>query len=213
MRNEFGNQLSKLKSEMVVMGNMCEEAIDCAVKALFEDDKELSQRALTLEAEIDEKEKEIERMCIRLLLTQQPVASDLRAVSAALKMISDMERIGDHGEDIAELTEYIRAEGLPQEENLMQMADAATAMVAKSMRAFANEDSEMARQVIDDDDQVDALFLKVKEELAQLIGANHEKGELYLDLLMIAKYLERVADHATNIGEWVVYGITGKHCV
>lgn len=213
MRNEFERQMEQLNGELTSMGKMCEDAVDCAMKALFEGDMNMAQKAFDREEKIDQKEKDIESLCMKLLLRQQPVARDLRLISAALKMISDMERIGDQAEDIAEILEYMQDAAIPQEENLRAMAETATSMVTQSVESFVDSDLELAYKVIDTDDTVDEYFIKVKEDLIAMIAENPEQGGLYLDLLMIAKYLERVADHATNIGEWVVFSITGKHFV
>ena len=149
---------------------------------------------------------------MRLLLQQQPVAGDLRVISSALKMISDMERIGDHAEDIAEIAGYIEeGEGIPQEDNLQMMARAASSMVTESVDSFVKKDLELAEKVIVDDNIVDGYFDKVKSDLIVMISEEPGKGQLYLDLLMVAKYLERIADHTTNIGEWVAYSITEQH--
>lgn len=213
MRDEFDKQLEALNAEMISMGSMCEEAIDCAMKALFEGDTDMVQRTLEYEEKIDQKEKDIENLCMKLLLKQQPVATDLRTISSALKMISDMERIGDQAEDIVEILEYMKGSDLPQEQNLMRMAEASTVMVTGSIDSFVKRDLELALKVIKDDDIVDEYFSEVKKDLIIMISETPDKGGLYLDLLMIAKYLERVADHATNIAEWVVYSIIGKHSV
>lgn len=213
MRDAFGKQMELLNAEMAEMGDMCEASIACAMKALFEADMGMAEKTLEYEKQIDQKEKDIENLCMRLLLRQQPVATDLRTVSSALKMISDMERIGDQAEDIVEILEYMEAEKLPQEENLDNMAKAAASMVNQAIESFIKKDLQMAEKVILDDDIVDRYFDKVKKDLILMIAQNPQKGELYLDLLMIAKYLERIADHATNIAEWVAYGISGSHIV
>ena len=199
MRNRFDQQLEMLNSELITMGALCEEA-------------DMAERAIEAERQIDQKEREIEGLCMRLLLQQQPVAGDLRVISSALKMISDMERIGDHAEDIAEIAGFIEeGEGIPQEDNLQQMARAASSMVTKSVDSFVKKDLKLANKVIVDDDVVDGYFDKVKDDLIVMISEEPGNGRLYLDLLMVAKYLERVADHTTNIAEWVVYSITGQH--
>lgn len=212
MRNRFEQQLDMLNSELITMGAICEEALTYAMNALFKGDMDMAERAIEAERQIDQKEREIESLCMRLLLKQQPVASDLRIISSALKMISDMERIGDHAEDIAEIAGYIEEDnGIWQEETLKLMAEAASLMVTESVDSFVKKDLKLAEKVIADDNIVDGYFDKVKEELIIRISKEPEKGKLYLDLLMAAKYLERVADHTTNIGEWVVYSITGHH--
>lgn len=195
------------------MGNMCKTAIEQAMEALFAGDMNSAKNVILVEEQIDQKEKDIESLCMKLLLRQQPVASDLRTISAALKMISDMERIGDQAEDIAEIVEYMEADAIPQEENLKSMAQRTVDMVILSIEAFVACDESMAAEVIEADDEVDDYFLKVKEDLIIMIADSPEEGGLYIDLMMIAKYLERIADHATNIAEWVVYGITGRRDV
>lgn len=213
MRNEFSRQLDLLSREMTEMGNMCKAAIEQAMEALFSGDMDAAKNVILGEEQIDQKEKDIESLCMKLLLRQQPVASDLRTISAALKMISDMERIGDQSEDIAEIVEYMEADAIPQEENLKSMAQRTVDMVIHSIEAFVVCDESMASEVIEADDEVDDYFLKVKEDLIIMIADSPEEGGLYIDLMMIAKYLERIADHATNIAEWVVYGITGRRNV
>lgn len=213
MRNEFSRQLNLLNREMTEMGNMCKTAIEQAMEALFAGDMNSAKNVILVEEQIDQKEKDIESLCMKLLLRQQPVASDLRTISAALKMISDMERIGDQAEDIAEIVEYMEADAIPQEENLKSMAQRTVDMVILSIEAFVACDESMAAEAIEADDEVDDYFLKVKEDLVIMIADSPEEGGLYIDLMMIAKYLERIADHATNIAEWVVYGITGRRDV
>ena len=213
MRNEFSRQLNLLSREMTEMGNMCKAAIEQAMEALFSGDMDAAKNVILGEEQIDQKEKDIESLCMKLLLRQQPVASDLRTISAALKMISDMERIGDQSEDIAEIVEYMEADAIPQEENLKSMAQRTVDMVIHSIEAFVVCDESMASEGIEADDEVDDYFLKVKEDLIIMIADSPEEGGLYIDLMMIAKYLERIADHATNIAEWVVYGITGRRNV
>ena len=212
MRNRFDQQLETLNAELITMGALCEEAVMYAMQALFKGDMDMAEKAFEAERQIDQKEREIENLCMRLLLQQQPVAGDLRVISSALKMISDMERIGDHAEDIAEIAGYIEeGEGIPQEDNLQMMARAASSMVTESVDSFVKKDLELAEKVIGDDNIVDGYFDKVKSDLIVMISEEPGKGQLYLDLLMVAKYLERIADHTTNIGEWVAYSITGQH--
>ena len=211
MRNAFHEQLDQLNVELIRMGALCEEAISAATKALLEGDMELGQRANALEREIDEKEREIESQCMRLLLRQQPVARDLRAVSAALKMISDMERIGDQAADIAETLQYITDTEAESKSHIAEMAAAAGRMVTDAVSAFVGKDLHQAQAVVAYDDRVDALFTQVKSELTAMILENPQNGENCLDLLMIAKYFERIGDHAVNIAEWVMFSITGRH--
>ena len=212
MRNKFDEQLDNLNSEMIKMGKLCEEAIGAAIKLTMEkDNKELKQEVLEAESEIDRKEREIEDICMKLLLRQQPVARDLRVISSALKMISDMERIGDQASDIAELAEYVRESNVKYKIHLNDMAKEVIKMVTKSIDSFVNKDLEMARKVIIYDDVVDNYFDDIKKDLIAMISENKESGEEFLDILMIAKYLERIGDHATNIAEWVEYSVLGTH--
>lgn len=210
MRNTFNEQLEQLNVELIKMGALCEEAISSATKALLDADQELGRRTDQLERDIDQKERDIENQCMKLLLRQQPVAGDLRAVSAALRMISDMERIGDQAADIAEIARDIETSGLRRSVPMDEMARAAIGMVTDSVDAFVRGDLALAHAVIREDDEVDRLFLQVREELTRLIGAG-ENGSVCLDLLMVAKYFERIGDHAVNIAEWVEYSLTGKH--
>lgn len=212
MRNRFDEQLSQLNEEIIAMGTMIEQAIEAAVDALIHQNVEEAKRAMDSDKEIDHQEREIENLCLKLLLQQQPVARDLRVISAALKMITDMERIGDHAVDISELT--IVMSGKPymkRLEHIEQMAKETMVMLIRSLEAYVNKNLEQAREVIDHDDIVDDLFLKVKTELIQLIRENADNGEQAADLLMVAKYFERIGDHATNIAEWVIFSITGTH--
>lgn len=176
MRDEYGRQLILLNEEMINMGMMCEEAIERTMKALFGGECDSAQSVLDIEVEIDRKEKDIENLCMKLLLRQQPVAGDLRKISAALKMISDMERIGDQAEDIWELLEYMQDEELPQEENLRRMAEAAAAMVRKSVDSFVDNDIDLALKVIEADDEVDRRFSMVKDDLIIMISENPERA-------------------------------------
>ena len=211
MRTKFDGQLSQLNVELIRMGALCEEAISDACKALLEGNVQLADSVNDNEEETDHMEHDIEALCMKLLLHQQPVAKDLRCVSSALKMISDMERIGDQAEDIAELTRFTREAGPVDMAHIGDMARAVVVMVTDSVDAFVKKDLDLARKVMAADDQVDALFDQVKRELIQLISTDANQGELSLDLLMVAKYLERIGDHATNIAEWVEYSLTGAH--
>lgn len=210
MRSRFDQQLERLHLELTRMGAQCEQAIAAGIKALLEDDDEMAGEAIAIEREIDQQEREIESLCMKLLLQQQPVARDLRMVSSALKMISDMERIGDQAADIAEITRYIGGAPLPGQVRLKEMAQAAAKMVAGSVDAFVKRDLNLAGGVIQYDDVVDELFVRIKEELTELIRRDASSAEEALDLLMIAKYLERIGDHAVNLAEWVEYSITGN---
>ena len=211
MRNRFDEQLEQLHVEMIQMGALCEDAISAAAEALLKGDRDLAESAQEAEREIDQKEREVENRCLKLLLQQQPVAKDLREISAALKMISDLERIGDQAADIAELTRYIRMPEGVKRMHIAEMAQAVIGMVTDSVDSFVKRDLDLARSVYTSDDKVDALFEKVKQELIELIAADAKCGETGLDLLMVAKYLERIGDHATNVAEWVEYSLTGQH--
>lgn len=212
MRTRFDEQLRQLKIELIRMGSLCEEAISISAKVLEGDSKAPVERVFSLEHEIDQLEHDIETRCMRMLLQQQPVAKDLRVISAALKMISDMERIGDQAADIAELTGYV-ADTIQQQNRLhiTKMARAAVGMVTESVEAFVQGDLQLVQKVIRDDDAVDELFLRVRQELVQALKDESGKPNAILDLLMIAKYFERIGDHAVNVAEWVEYSITGVH--
>ena len=211
MRNNFDRQLDQLNDELITMGALCESAIAASVKALLNSDPSLASVAVGKEKDIARKEREIESLCMRLLLQQQPVARDLRLISSALKMITDMERIGDQAVDIAGLIEYVDSADIYNGSNISEMAEAAIRMVTESIDAFVKRDVFVAHKVMDDDDRVDAYFVKIKKQLIELIARDPGKGEEVLDILMIAKYLERIGDHAVNIAEWVVFAITGSH--
>lgn len=211
MRNRFDEQLLQLNNELIRMGALCEEAIAYAVKYLTEHDGEMKENAIYTEKQIDRKERDIESHCMKLLMHQQPVATDFRLVTSALKMISDMERIGDQAEDIAEIAEYVHLSDLGSRVHITDMAEAVVHMVNNSIDSFVKKDIETAYSVIVMDDTVDGLFLKVKKELIEAVQNEHDDAESLVDLLMIAKYFERIGDHAENIAEWVIYAITGQH--
>lgn len=211
MRNKFDSQLEKLNLELITMGALCEDAISASVKAMLDGDDALCDKVFAADAEIDQKERDIEAICMKLLLQQQPVARDLRVISSALKMISDMERIGDQASDIAEITKFIKNSNVKSRVHISDMAEAATKMVTDSVDSFVKKDLSLARAVMKYDDKVDNLFDCVKDELVRLISEDRANGEFCIDLLMIAKYLERIGDHAVNIAEWVEYSITGSH--
>lgn len=211
MRNRFDQQLEKLNVELVTMGALCEDALTYAIRALFDRESDMAERAEEAEKQIDQMERDIESICMRLLLQQQPVARDLRVISSALKMIGDMERIGDQAADIAEIVKYLKEDEVPNLGNLREMSDFAAGMVTASINSFVRQDLDLARKVILDDDVVDGYFEKVKEALIGLIAEGDRDGAFLLDVLMVAKYIERIGDHATNIAEWVVYSITGQH--
>lgn len=210
MRSRFDRQLALLHESLTEMGALCEEGILASIKALAHD-PEAIERTRQIEEDIDRAEDEIEGLCMKLLLHQQPVARDLRLISAALKMISDMERIGDQAADIGEITRFFEKDLLKNEENLQKMAKAAAKMVTDSVTSFVQGDLVLAKQVQQEDDLVDALFEEIKQELVLRIAKAPSSGEECLDLLMIAKYLERIGDHAVNLSEWVEYSITGIH--
>lgn len=211
MRKSFDEQLALLNRELITMGAMCESAIALAAKALIEGDSELAGRVSDIEEAIDQKERDIETLCLKLLLQQQPVARDLRLISAAMKMITDMERIGDQARDIAEIVTLANITASGDKLHIAEMARAAIKMVTESIDAFVAQDIKLAESVIAYDDVVDRGFDSVKTALIEMFGQPETDAEFALDLLMVAKYLERIGDHATNIAEWVVYSISGIH--
>ena len=211
MRNRFDEQLNNLNNELITMGALCEDAISSAVKLLVDNDVEMKESVYESDKQIDQKERDIENLCMKLLMQQQPVASDLRTISSALKMISDMERIGDQASDIAEIAEYANGCGMQSETHIADMARATIQMVTDSIDSFVKKDVALAHTVIEHDNIVDDLFDKVKGELISAIENKTANAEALIDLLMIAKYFERIGDHAENIAEWVIYSITGKH--
>ncbi|MDY5229618.1 MAG: phosphate signaling complex protein PhoU [Eubacteriales bacterium] len=211
MRNRFDEQLSQLNTELITMGALCEEAISGAAKYLIDNYSVLKEKVIDIDKQIDRKERDIENLCLRLILHQQPVATDLRLISAALKMISDMERIGDQASDIAEIVKFVNKTNLRENVHIGDMARATIKMVTDSIDSFVKRDMDIAQSVILHDDTVDNLFLKIKGELISAIKDGTGDAEALIDLLMIAKYFERIGDHAENIAEWVIYSITGKH--
>ncbi|MDD5829489.1 MAG: phosphate signaling complex protein PhoU [Lachnospira sp.] len=212
MRNRFDKQLCTLNDELIEMGSMIEQSIETAIKGLVTQDVALAEQAIESDEEIDRQERSIESLCLKLLLQQQPVAKDLRLISAALKMITDMERIGDQAADISEITIALADKPyIKKLEHIQQMAKETMVMLVESIEAFVNKDLDKANRVIAHDDTVDELFRIVKEELIGIIHENVDSGEQATDLLMVAKYLERIGDHATNISEWVIFSITGEH--
>lgn len=212
MRNRFDEQLQTLNNTLIEMGALTELAIATAIDALKEQDIQLAQKASDYEKEIDQKEKDLEALCLKLLLQQHPVASDLRLISSVLKMITDLERIGDQAEDIAEISVYLSDQTFIKElEHIPMMASATQKMLTDSIDAFVQKDLALAESVILADDYVDNLFTQVKKDLIDLITVDKNNGEQAIDLIMIAKYLERIGDHAVNIAEWVVFAITGQH--
>ena len=217
MRIRLEEQLQQLNLEMIKMGVLCEDAINNSIDILFDagSDAEKKKRKYKevrrADSEIDHKERELEALCMKILLRQQPVASDLRIVSSVLKMISDFERIGDQASDIAELAQYIIKSDLPEKIKIKDMASETATMVTDCIDAFVNKDLEGCRNIYKHDDVVDSMFTEIKDEIIRLVQSDNVDGELCIDLLMTAKYLERIADHAVNIAEWVAYSITGTH--
>ena len=211
MREYYTAQLETLNTNMIQMGALCEDAISAAIQSLLEDDRTIAKKVADTELEIDQMERDIERQCMRLLLMQQPVATDLRVVSSALRMIADLERIGDQAFDIADITKSGSFQGFSGKVHIKEMAKAAIHMVTDSVDSYVKQDVQLAKRVTEEDDVVDELFLKVRRELAKLIHTDQNASEQALDLLMIAKYVERIGDHAVNVSEWVIYSVTGKH--
>lgn len=209
MRSNFDKQLTILHREMISMGALCENVISMATKALLDNDIALAKKVPSIGGEIDQIERDIESLCLKLLLQQQPVAKDLRLISASLKMITDLERIGDQAEDIAEI---VYEQNISPNEDMAlirEMALATVEMVTESIDAFVKSDQEIAHKVIAKDDIVDDYFDNIKKNLIVSIG--DQGGGTALDLLMIAKYFERIGDHAQNVAEWVLFSITGEH--
>ncbi len=211
MRDRFMEQLKSLNTGLIEMGEMCETVITMATDALINNNQEGAESVAVLDSDIDHKERDIESLCLKLLLQQQPVAKDLRQISAALKMITDMERIGDQAADIAELVKYINGDSIINATKIGEMAKDVIYMVTESVNAYVQKDVTMAKNIIKYDDEVDRLFDELKTEIMELISTKNESAEKAIDLLMIAKYLERIGDHATNIAEWAVFSVTGVH--
>lgn len=211
MRAEYDRQLRELEEELFDMGSMCQQAVAFSGAVLIGDDETLREQVCSLEMEIDKKDRQIENICTGLLLRQTPVAGDLRFVSAALKIVSDMERIGDQAADIAELSRYISEKPLLEKVYISDICCVVMNMVTDSVEALVKKDEILARKVIGDDDIADELFVRIKEELVSLIQENRTEPQEILDLLMAAKYFERVGDHAVNIAEWVEFIVTGMH--
>lgn len=211
IRTLFDDELSLLNTELIKMGALCERAVRSALNVYFLGKKNDAETANKLEKEIDSKERDIEDLCMKLILRQQPVAGDLRLISSAIKMISDMERIGDQAQDIADIAINIDSEEINDHVHIRNMSETALSMVSKSIDAFVKKDVSTAEEVIKMDDIVDEGFDKIKEELIQAVREDNKKSEEYIDILMIAKYIERIGDHAVNIAEWVEYSVTGTH--
>lgn len=211
MRNLFDDQLNTLHRKLIEMGSACETAIDLAVRALLEGNADIAHEAAAHDREIDNMEREIEAICLKMLLQQQPVARDLRQISAAMKIITDMERIGDQAEDIGEIVPFLNGRTGQEFEDIRLMAETAQQMVRSAVDAYVNQDMALVKKVLSMDDIVDDAFDRTKKTLIHMIADRKDDGQYCLDLLMIAKYLERIGDHATNIAEWVEFSITGAH--
>lgn len=211
MRYQFDQELKELNQDMISMGVLCETAISKAMRAMDTNNHELAKQAIDEDQSIDAMERDIERLCLRLLLEQQPVATDLRQVSSALKMITDMERIGDQASDISEIVLTSNLEQEAANPHLKVMSEQTIKMVNQAVDAYVKKDYELTREVIKGDDIVDTYFDKVRKDLIKKIAEKPEDGERAIDTLLVAKYLERIGDHATNIAEWVQFAITGNH--
>ena len=208
MRTKFDEQLKALNNEMIQMGSMIENAIQEAVRAFFDKDTELAREIMDHDEAVDQEQKKIENICFQLLIQRQPVARDLRTITAALKMVTDMERIGDHAADISELTIMMADDAeIMNRDDLKKMSAEAVIMLLRAIEAYVERDIDKAKEVIAHDDIVDELFIKVKGELIEAISKNPECGEYAADMLMVNKYLERIGDHATNIAEWVIFSL------
>lgn len=211
MRNRFDEQLAMLNVKLITMGNMCQLVITGALRGLMENNNELLDIVIETDAEIDQMERDIENLCFKLMIQQQPVARDMRTITAALKMITDMERIGDQAADIAELVRYIDGKDEKYHTHLSSMAESAASMVTKVIRSFVDRDLDLAYNVMKDDNIVDNHFDEMRNDLIEMIRQGDTDPQLCLDLLMVAKYCERIGDHAVNIAEWVEFSITGVH--
>ena len=212
MRERFEQQMEILHTELIELGALCEQAIGRTYEVLLEGNQRAAEEIIKKDQVVDAKEREIEDLCFRIILQQQPVARDLRQVSAALKMITDMERIGDQAADIADLSKHIEDKAVTGDIiNIRKMAEDTVRMVTESIDAFVKGDLELCRKVIDDDDKVDDAFNDIKEKLAEVLNNGKPDASIGLDILMAAKYFERIGDHAVNIAEWVEYSITGNH--
>lgn len=215
MREVFERQMESLNDQLTQMGKLCVVAIQTATQALQDGDMETARRVIEADYEIDQSEKDIENLCLKLLLEQQPVARDLRQISAALKMITDMERIGDQASDIAEIIISARMSEATDFPRIEEMSKEASKMVADSVAAYVDHNQALAEKVMENDDVVDRMFAGVRTELVHRIASLREKDEKSaqhaIDIIMVAKYLERIADHATNIAEWVSYSVSGGH--
>ena len=211
MRSKFDEQLNMLNQEMMHMGTMIEERIQKAIEALIDGNTDLAKEIMDSDNEVDREQKIIESVCFNLLMQQQPVARDLRVISAAMKMVTDMERIGDHAADISEMTIMMQSTSFPSQlEDIKKMASETVLMLIRSIEAYVEKDMEKARKVIAHDDVVDELFDRNKSDIIEMIHKDPTQGEQAVDLLMIAKYFERIGDHATNIAEWVIFALDDK---
>ena len=211
MRSKFDEQLHLLNQEMMQMGSMIEDSIQKAINALIDQNVELAKKIMDNDTQIDHEQKKIENLCFNLLMQQQPVAKDLRVISAAMKMVTDMERIGDHAADISEMTILMsKTKYIPNLEHINRMASETVQMLIRSIEAYVEKDMEMAVDVIASDDVVDDLFDKNKAELIEQIQREPQSAESAADMLMVAKYFERIGDHATNIAEWVIFALDDK---
>ncbi len=208
MRSKFDEQLSELNNEMIEMGNTIIQSIKSAIEALVSKDEEKARTIMENDTEVDRRQKKIESICFNLLIQQQPVARDLRTVTAAMKMVTDMERIGDHAADISEMTILMGHDSqIDKFEHISKMATETMIMLNHSIEAYVEKDVNKAKEVISHDDVVDDLFLEAKKDVVELILTSPSEGEEATDILMIAKYFERIGDHATNIAEWVIYSL------
>ena len=210
MRKTYDEQLEMLHVDLIQMGALCERAIGAAARTLMDDNEELRRDVEKLEREIDQKERDIEDLCIKMILRQQPVAGDLRLISAAMRMISDMERIGDQACDIVDITRHLKNRKVFDSLPLKDMEEVTIKMVTESVDSFVRQDVELAKKVMEEDDIVDAKFVQTKDQVAQMLMNNIQLSEEFVDIIMIAKYYERIGDHAVNIAEWVEYSITGE---
>ena len=211
MRDLFQEQLKELNRELTIMGSACEEIIALSAQSLTDYTEGLAKKVSVIGSRIDEGYRTIENICMRLLLRQQPVAGDLRVISAAMKMITDMERIGDQAEDIVEIVPHIVAYHDEKFHTIRDMANETQVMVTEAVDAYVRQDLDLARKVMSHDDVVDDYFCRMKNGVIDMIAQDPNYGEYALDLLMIAKYFERIGDHCTNIAEWVEFSVTGVH--
>ena len=211
MRSKFDEQLRLLNQEMMYMGTMIEDSIQKAIDALIDQNAELAKKIMNSDNDVDHEQKKIENICFNLLMQQQPVAKDLRVISAAMKMVTDMERIGDHAADISEITSMLASEPYVLNlDDIKKMASETVIMLIRSIEAYVEKDMKKAQEVIRHDDIVDDLFDKNKADIIELIRHDPEKGEQATDMLMVAKYFERIGDHATNIAERVIFALDDK---